>query len=129
MTSPKQSSVAGGRAVPEWIGKSPDVRIPERVRLRVYMKHNGRCPACTRKLEDWDCDHIVALANGGEHRESNLQPLCVSPCHSNKTRADVEEKSRTYRIRSKHVRVKRLRRTIPGRKFDGTPIPSRTVFR
>lgn len=89
------------RAVPEWIADHDDQAIPDRVQLRVFEKHNGICPKCTRKLQPkkWACDHIVALINGGEHRESNLQPLCILPCHSQKTRADVAFKSRSASIR------------------------------
>lgn len=119
------------RSLPEWIGKTPNAAIPPRVMLRVFMKFNGVCPKCSRMLrpKHWACDHIRALANGGEHRESNLQPLCVSPCHSDKTRADVAEKSKNYRTRSKAAGVPRPRRTIPGKRFNGEPIPARWVSR
>ena len=112
------------RAVEEWIGKSDDEAIPPRVRLRVFG--NGHCRKCGRQLRagHWACDHIVALANGGEHRETNLQPLCNSPCHSDKTKADVAEKACAYKHRARNAGIGRKRRTIPGRRFDGTPIPS-----
>jgi 5-methylcytosine-specific restriction endonuclease McrA len=41
-------------------------------------------------------DHVSALINGGQHRESNIQLLC-SACHKVKTKADVAEKSDAYR--------------------------------
>ena len=93
------------RSVPEWRGKTPDTAIPLRVRLRVFDAYKGRCASCTRKLtpaDKWDCDHITALVNGGEHRERNLQPLC-SWCHSDKTKADVKQKSENNRRRAKHL--------------------------
>lgn len=113
------------RELPEWIGKTDDSAIPDHVKLRVFTAHNGVCPKCTRKLRrgEWDCDHIVALVNGGPNRESNLQPLCKVPCHSQKTADDVAEKSKVYRKRKAHVLSKR-RRTIPGRRFNGDPISS-----
>jgi hypothetical protein len=37
------------------------------------------------------------------------------------------EKSMVYRKRKKHLGLRGRRRTIAGRKFDGTPIPSRIV--
>ncbi len=97
------------RAQPEWIGKTDDTAIPPRVRLRVYMRHNGDCPKCDRKLVPghWACDHIVALINGGEHRETNLQALCNSPCHSNKTALDVAEKSKVYRAAAKDAGIRK----------------------
>lgn len=97
------------RATDEWIGKNDDTAIPPRVKLKIFEKHHGICPKCTRKLHpgQWACDHIVALVNGGSHRELNLQPLCVSPCHSQKTKADVAFKSRTARIRKRAAGIKK----------------------
>lgn len=117
------------RPVPEWIGSSPDAAIPPRVRLRVFERHGGICHISGRKIaagERWECDHIVALINGGEHRESNLAPALVDK-HRAKTAADVAEKSRTARIRSKHIGIKKPKRPLPGsrasgwkRRMDGT---------
>lgn len=117
------------RTAAEWIGNNDDSPVPPRVQLRIFEKHNGRCPKCTRKLVPgkWACDHIVALVNGGENRENNLQPLCVSPCHSDKTRNDVAEKSRGYKRRASNAGVRKKRRTIPGRRFNGDPIPAKWV--
>ena len=108
-----------GRAPKEWIGKTPDTAVPPHVQLRVYLRFNGICPKCTRKLVrgQWQCDHVIALVNGGENRERNLQPLCTSPCHSQKTKADVAEKSRTYRKRAAHVGVTAKRQPIRGQGF------------
>ncbi len=112
------------RAVAYWFGTTDDQAIPDRVRLRVYETHNGRCPKCTRKLMpgQWDLDHIVALANGGTHSEGNLQPLCKSPCHSQKTKADVAEKSRTYRKRKANLGMRKPRTIRSWRKFNGDPV-------
>jgi 5-methylcytosine-specific restriction enzyme A len=117
------------RSVPEWIGRTPDSPIPPRVRLRIFERHGGRCHIAKRLIragEGWQCDHIVALINGGEHRESNLAPALIEP-HKAKTAEDVAEKAVVYRKRAKHLGIRTKRRTIPGRKFDGTPIPSRWV--
>jgi 5-methylcytosine-specific restriction protein A len=65
------------RSVPEWIGKTDDTPPPPRVRLRVFEAHNGKCHLTGRKIgpaDQWDVDHVLALANGGENRESNLAP-------------------------------------------------------
>lgn len=110
------------RANNEWIGKHDDEAIPPRVQLRVFQKHDGICPKCTRKLEPckWACDHIEALINGGQHRESNLQPLCTSPCHSQKTREDVAIKSRNYKRAASHAGIEtRKSRPMPGTKASG----------
>src|SRR5215468_9706540 len=118
-------AVTTARSVTEWIGKTPDSRPPPHVRLRIFETHKGVCHWSDRKIrpgDDWDCDHVIALINGGENRESNMAPILRDKPHKEKTAADVAEKSKVYRKRAKHVGVKRRRRTIPGRKFDGTPI-------
>lgn len=109
------------RAVPEWIGKTDDAKIPDHVKLRVFLRDNGVCQCgCGIKIngKPWQCDHKTALVNGGEHRESNLQPLFVEH-HKNKTKQDVAEKSRTYRIKSRHVGIKKPRTIRAWRKFNG----------
>lgn len=113
------------RETEEWAGVSPRAAIPNRVKLRIFERHEGKCAACTRQLRPghWDIDHIVALINGGRHAESNLQPLCKSPCHSDKTRGDVTEKSTSYKRRAKHYGVRKAKQPIAGwRRFDGTPV-------
>lgn len=97
------------RSVKEWIGKNDDAAIPRRVKLRIISRYAERCPQCARQLRAGHIafDHIKALINGGEHRESNLQPLCDVPCHQEKTCADVAIKSKTYRVRSKHLGLRK----------------------
>jgi 5-methylcytosine-specific restriction endonuclease McrA len=110
------------RSLPEWIGATDDTPAPDRVKERVRQRYANRCPVCTRQLRagHWDLDHIVALANKGENRESNMQPVCRSPCHRDKTLADVTSKSRAYQVSAKHHGSKHKRRTITAwRKFDG----------
>jgi len=80
-----------------------------------------------RPGDQWDVDHVIALINGGANRESNMAPILRGKPHKEKTRQDVAEKSRVYRKKAKHLGFKRKRRTIPGRRFDGTPIPARWV--
>lgn len=117
------------RSVPEWVGRNPDSAIPPRVRLRIFSRHNGICYLSGRKIRPgdiWDVDHIVALCNGGQHVESNLAPV-LRDKHKEKSAADVAEKSRVYRRKARHLGLKPRRRTIPGRRFDGTPIPARWI--
>lgn len=93
------------RALPEWIGSTPDARVPPRVRLRIFEREDGRCWISGRKIRPgdlWDLDHKVALINGGEHRESNLFPA-LRDKHREKTAEDVAEKAATYRTRKAHV--------------------------
>ncbi len=94
------------RSLPEWIGRTPDSIPPPRVKLRVFQKFNGRCQCgCGRRIrsgEAWQCDHTVALVNGGQNREANLQPL-LTLHHGSKTTNDLAEKSKTYAMARKHV--------------------------
>lgn len=118
------------RTPPEWIGKSDDAAIPPRVRVRVFDRHGGRCHLTGRRIragEAWDCDHVVALVNGGQHRESNLAPALKAP-HRAKTAADVAEKASVYRKRTKHLGIKKPSR-FPGsrdskfkKRMDGTVV-------
>lgn len=116
------------RSLEPWVGKTDDEPIPARVKLRVFDRCSGRCAHCTNRIGGGlspHYDHIVALANGGSNNEGNLQVLC-RPCHLLKTKGDVAEKSRIYYKRLKAVGIsKKRKRTIPGRKFNGDPIPSR----
>lgn len=117
------------RELPEWWGKTDDAPIPDRVRLRKFLVADGRCQFCTRRItasDTWALDHRVALVNGGQHREGNLQVLC-SWCHARKTKADVAEKSRTYKRRKSHYGLRKAKNPMPGsraskfkKRMDGT---------
>ncbi len=111
------------RSVPEWIGKNDNERAPARVQLRVWARDNGCCKCgCGRKVmagESWQLDHRVALINGGENRESNLQVL-LTEHHKNKTAQDVAEKSAINLKRIKHIGLKKYpKRPFPGSKQSG----------
>jgi hypothetical protein len=109
------------RAVPEWIAKRDDDAIPPRVKVRVFERYKGRCYLSGRLIragEAWQCDHIIALINDGEHRESNLAPVLTKP-HQAKTAEDVAEKSKVYRKRSAHLGIKKPRTITRWRKFNG----------
>jgi 5-methylcytosine-specific restriction endonuclease McrA len=118
------------RTTDEWRGATADSAIPPRVRLRVWDACGGRCAICARKLrapDRWDLDHKVALVNGGEHREGNLQVAC-SWCHAEKTAADVAEKARTAAVRKRHLGIRPPSR-MPGarssklkKKIDGSVV-------
>lgn len=117
------------RAVPEWVGATPDSAIPPRVKLRIWERAGGICGLTGRKImpgDAYDFDHIVALANGGEHREANLRPV-LRDAHRAKTAEDVAEKARVDRKRKKHLGMREPRAILPGsrrsgwkRKIDGT---------
>lgn len=103
------------RIVPEWRGKTDDTRAPDRVRLRVFEAKGGRCHSCGRKIpagETWTLEHVVALVNGGENRESNLDITC-GMCLPTKNRADMAIKKKAARVKKKHAGIR------PKTKFRG----------
>ncbi len=93
------------RPLSEWIGKHRGVNIPPRVRLRVFDRDAGICHLCKLPIktgETWQADHVIALINGGEHRETNLAPA-HSHCHVGKSAQDVKEKAKVAKVRGKHT--------------------------
>ncbi len=106
------------RSCEEWIGASDDAVPPPRVRIRVFDIHGGKCHVCGRLIhagEYWQQDHVIALCNGGENRESNLAPACRNCCYV-KTAEDVAEKSDVADKRKKHILPKE-----PSRSFRKPP--------
>lgn len=56
-------------------------------RQRIMARDNGRCYVCGGEGAD-QIDHIISVANGGGHEDTNLAPVHRVPCHSAKTRAE-----------------------------------------
>jgi 5-methylcytosine-specific restriction protein A len=107
------------RSVDEWIGSSPDAKVPDHVRQRIWIRCGGRCHIACRKIrpgEPWDLDHITALRDGGEHRESNLAPA-LKDKHREKTAAENSERADASGTFAKHFGTKnKSGRKIPQRK-------------
>lgn len=100
------------RAVPEWVGRTPDSKIPDRVKLRVRQREGDVCYLSGRKItasDQVDYDHRIALINwtgeGHGNRESNIFPV-IRAKHREKTRQDVAEKAASARIRKKHLGIR-----------------------
>lgn len=114
-----------GRTRPEWVGKTPDARIPNAVRARIWLRCEGRCALTGLKIDaakqPYDFDHIKPLSMGGEHRETNLQ-LVLREAHRKKTTAEAGPRAKADRIRLKHLGLKSKGRGFGNRsrKFDGT---------
>lgn len=110
------------RSLKEWFGDTDDTAVPPRVRLRVFEKFGRRCADCRRSLrsgDQWTCDHVIALINGGQNRENNLRPLCEW-CNQKKNQADVTEKSIVYAKRLSDVGIKPKKfRPLIGTKASG----------
>lgn len=110
------------RSTAEWIGKTDDAKVPAHVRLRVFNHYDGRCYLSERRImvgDKWDLEHIVALCNGGEHREGNLAPALIGP-HKIKTKQDVAAKAKNDRVRKRHLGIKKPRTIRSWRRFDGS---------
>lgn len=117
------------RSVPEWIGKTPDTPAPPRVRVRVWDRERGRCHKCERKIptgDKWILEHRQALINSGENRESNLCLTCEW-CLPEKNREDLAIKSKTARVRSRHLGIKQPKRKIQSRSFGYQPSNTRDI--
>jgi 5-methylcytosine-specific restriction endonuclease McrA len=106
------------RTIAEWIGKTDDQAVPDRVRLRVFDKYHGVCAECGIGIRNgpWVCDHRIALINGGENRESNLQPIHKRCDTAKKTPRDVAMKSKNYRVRLRHLGIQKPK----GKPFPGS---------
>jgi 5-methylcytosine-specific restriction endonuclease McrA len=116
------------RTVSEWIGKSDDHRASGKVRQRIFDK-DRRCHLCDVEIQigqKWDLDHVVALINGGENRESNLRPAHVK-CHKAKTALDVAEKAKVAAVRQKHIGAAVKKHPIRSAPFPKSPKPKKTV--
>jgi len=119
------------RRVSEWIGKTPDSRPPPHVRVRIFETHNGICHRSGRRIrpgEAWECDHVIAIINGGENRESNMAPILKGKPHKEKTAEDVAEKSMVYRKKARHWGVSVKRKKIQSRGFEKAQ-PQRSASR
>jgi 5-methylcytosine-specific restriction protein A len=110
------------RSTQEWIGKHDDAKVPNYVRLRIFNRHNGICHISGRKItaaDTWELEHIIALCNGGEHRESNMAPALTAP-HKAKTKYDRAVKSKNDRVQERHLGIKKPRTMTRWRRFDGS---------
>lgn len=112
-----------GRSVPEWVGSSPDAKVPTKVRLRIFDRAGGRCHITGRKIgagEAWELEHIKPLSMGGEHRETNLAPALAEP-HRRKTAAEASARAKADRMRAKHLGIHPpSKRPLKGRGFAPT---------
>ena len=126
------------RAVPEWIGRTPEAMPGIHVLLRLHVKQGGKC-ACPDECgqvmdfdrDEIDCDHIVALKDHGENRETNLQ-LLRRKCHRTKTAAENIARADANRHKAKALTSRKKSSFKTNRdgpfkmKMDGTIINRKT---
>ena len=108
------------RTTDEWIGKTDDQKVPDRVRQRVFDRENGICHITGKKInpvrDEWDLDHKLALILGGEHRETNLFPA-LRLHHRRKTAVEVAVKAKIARVRQKHLGIKKPKSGLSNQRF------------
>ena len=116
------------RAVPEWIGKTPDSRPPTAVKLRVFARYQGHCYLSGQKIragDEWDVEHVKPLRSalpGDPHlnRESNLAPALKVP-HREKTAAENSAGAKADRMKAKHLGVwPKSKRPLRSRPFPNS---------
>lgn len=93
------------RERPEWIAAHPDQAIPKVVRLRIWDREGGRCYLTGAKIrpgDKFEYEHVIALANGGEHRERNIRLALTAP-HRAKTSSDAKVTAKIRRVALKHI--------------------------
>lgn len=95
-------------------------------KLDAWTRSGGRCQCCTAKLFPGNIEyhHGVECTYDGGNSTSNCIVLCRA-CHSAITRKRAADIAKSNRVRAAHLGIKRSKRTIPGRRFNGEPIPAR----
>lgn len=107
-----------GRAIEEWVGKTPDTPAPAHVQTRVLLRQSRKCAISGRKIRPGmasACDHIKPLKAGGKNVESNLQIILVDP-HKEKTAQEASVNAKVERLIQKNFGPKKPSR-LPSRKF------------
>lgn len=125
-------AVADGRSVAEWIGSSPDAKVPDQVRLRILLRYDRTCYLSGRPIrpsDKWELEHIKALSLGGEHRESNLAPALVEP-HKVKTRSDRKVKAKSDHTIAANYGIRKAKRPLSHarlrKRMDGSIVDRET---
>ena len=119
-----------GRSVPEWVGKTPDTKVPDHVRLRIFRDHNGICHISGRRIgpaDVWELEHVVPLSAGGEHREGNLAPALADK-HKEKTRAEAKERARGDRAAKRFLGITGPKAKIRSPGFHRPPSNARQLY-
>ena len=99
-----QRGLTLARKIKEWIAKHDDQTIPTSVKDRIFKRCNGLChiTGLPVKGQVYEFDHITPLADGGEHRESNIA-LALKKEHKTKTANENSQRAKEKRLRSKHL--------------------------
>lgn len=119
MTRLPSTGELSGRAIPEWIGATPDTPVPDRVVLRIILRQNHKDAVTGLPIRPgFIVDHRTPLADGGENRERNLQ-IINGDTSAVKTAVEATSRAKVRLIAKKHLGIGRTRNPIPGSR--GTP--------
>jgi hypothetical protein len=124
------AGLLANRAVPEWVGKTADTAIPDRVKLRVALRASNKDALTGEKLrKGWHLDHIIGLrdwvpttAAPHGNRETNLQPLNAD-VNLRKEARERKVRAKIMRIQSKAIGIEKPKAGFQSRPFWSKPKP------
>lgn len=111
------------RTVENWVGKTDDAKIPDRVKLRIWIRERGRdylTGDLIRPGEPYEFEHELALCNGGKHSEDNIRLVKKGKAHKAKTARDLKQRVRNDKATKQHAGIKKDRKITKWRRFDGS---------
>ena len=74
------------------------VMLPHR-RLRLAAAQGWRCQICGELLpESFHADHLVPFATSFDDSDANIQIICASPCHLEKTSLEASGRRRAHAV-------------------------------
>lgn len=102
-------------------------------RARLFQLYEGVCYLSGLRIgpkDEWDIEHVLAIALGGTNEDDNLR-LALRDPHRDKTRSDVKAISKAKRIEKKADPLTRKPPRMQSRgfqtnltkRFDGTVVP------
>lgn len=114
------------RSVSEWEGKSHDSKIPDRVKLRIWLRDGGRCHLTGRRImpgDKFEYEHVIELCNGGRHAESNIKLALKGKEHKAKTAAALKQRARSDAAVKRHAGIRK-----PSRMAGSKDSPIKMTF-
>ena len=120
----------------EDIGTGKRGRMTPQRALKAWERHKGVCVNCHQRIdgarEDWFCEHILALDNGGTDDDANIGPAHYR-CKRKKDASDKKTAARSKASKKRHLGISTSRAPLPfgrddprKRKMDGTIVDRRT---
>jgi len=106
--------------------------FPKSIKVQIVkraMQNNGvvYCETCGQQTKQYEIDHKIPDAMGGEPIASNAVLMCKS-CHKEKTRADVGAIAKAKRVEARNLGIRKSGKGFPRRekeKLELTKVVSR----